>query len=184
MTTRVPLLLTVLLGFVVANPGRPETLPTEGPTIVAALDPNSEGAFRATSLFEDRTKGTGTCVTSATTLCIDDAPDDRRFEVTVDFDTSLNGGTSGQGKAIPLSSLGIRRGGLFWFFDPTNPELLIKILNGCSINGNYWIFWSAGTTVGLELTVNDTVTGRTKVYLDPDGSTALPITDTGAFSCP
>lgn len=125
----------------------------------------------------------GSCVSDDTTLCIDDEPGDARFQITVDVDTALGNGFQGPGKAIPLSSLGIRRGGLFWFFDSTNPELLLKILNGCNINGNFWVFWSAGTNVGMEVRVEDTATGRIKVYRNTDGKQAAPVTDTNAFTC-
>jgi len=143
-----------------------------------------EGRFQVTAtVFGGDAGNAQGCVPSSTTLCIDDEPGDRRFEVTVDYATANNGGTTGAGKAIPLSSLGIRRGGLFWFFDLTNPELLIKVLNGCGLNGKYWVFWSAGTTVGLDLRVTDTLAGRTATYGNVDGVPAAPVTDTGAFEC-
>lgn len=143
-----------------------------------------EGRFQLTAtVFGGDAGGAEGCVPSATTLCIDDEPGDRRFAISVDYATSMNGGSSGFGKGIPLTSLGIRRGGLFWFFDITNPELLIKVLKGCALNGKYWVFWSAGTTVALELRVTDTKSGRTVVYRDPDGTPAAPVTDTSAFEC-
>lgn len=125
----------------------------------------------------------GDCVADATTLCIDDDPGDARFEIAVDFSTALGGGSSGSGRAIPLASLGIRRGGLFWFFDATNPELLIKVLDGCGVNGHRWVFWSAGTTVGLDVRVTDTVTGVVKTYGNVDGRAAEPVVDVEAFVC-
>ncbi len=142
------------------------------------------GRFQATAtVFGGTAPPNGACVSSATTLCIDDVPGDRRFKIEVAFSTAIGNGSNGDGKAIPLAPLGIRRGGLFWFFDITNPELLIKVLNGCEINGFYWVFWSAGTTVALELRVTDTLTGRTVVYFNTDGHPADPVTDTAAFSC-
>ena len=32
-----------------------------------------------------------------------------------------------------------------YFFDQDNPELLVKILDGCAINGSYWLYVSAAT---------------------------------------
>ncbi len=125
----------------------------------------------------------GSCTSDETTLCVDDEPGDARFRITVDVDTALGNGFQGPGRAIALSSLGIRRGGLFWFFDPTNPELLLKVLNGCAINGNFWVFWSAGTNVGMDVRVEDTTTGRSVTYSNADGKQAAPVTDTGAFTC-
>lgn len=126
---------------------------------------------------------TGSCQSDETTLCIDDEVGDARFRITVDVDTEVGQGFQGRGKAISLSPLGVRRGGLFWFFNLSNPELLMKVLNGCSTNHFYWVFWSAGTTVGMTIRVEDTATGRSVVYTNPDGHQAAPVTDTGAFPC-
>ncbi len=143
-----------------------------------------DGAFATTyssiKSFVDPAVAT-TCTPDADTLCIDDVTGDRRFKVEVAY-TSAQAG-SGSGKTIVLNSLGVTRGGLFWFFDPTNPELLVKILNGCGLNNRFWVFWSAGTDVGLTLTVQDTVRGTSKVYTNPQGTAAKPVQDTAALSC-
>ncbi len=123
------------------------------------------------------------CVANATTLCIDHQPGDRRFQVRLTYSTSQSGGLSGNGRAISLSSLGVSRGGLFWFFGADNPEMLVKILNGCSINNRFWVFFSAGTNVGFTLRVTDTVTGASKVYTNPDLTNAVPVQDTSALAC-
>ena len=59
------------------------------------------------------------CTADATTLCIDQAAGDGRWEVKLDWATTLNGGSSGHAHALPLASVGISRGGLFWIFRPT-----------------------------------------------------------------
>jgi hypothetical protein len=123
------------------------------------------------------------CLSTNQILCIDNQPGDRRFRVTVTYATSQAGGKSGSGQAISLSSLGVNQGGLFWFFDPANPELLIKVLNGCPINQHFWVYYSAGTNVGLHVTVTDTTTGHTVTYTNPDLTAAPPVQDTGALSC-
>jgi hypothetical protein len=124
------------------------------------------------------------CVPSGTTLCLDDQPGDKRFKVEVLYQTAQGGGLSGLGNAIPLSSLGVHRGGLFWFFSPDNPEMLIKVLNACATaTPRYWVFYSAGTNVGLSITVTDSVTGRIKTYSNPDLTSAPPVTDTDALPC-
>ncbi len=110
----------------------------------------------------------GPCVPGPKTLCIDDAPGDGRFEATIAFDTSQAGGQGGLGNAIELDSLGISSGGVFWFFNRENPEVLLKVLNGCGVNGHYWVFWSAGTNVRMVVTVTDRRTGRQRIYQNPD----------------
>lgn len=142
-----------------------------------------DGAFAATypsiSGFLNPV-ATGPCTPDADTLCIDDQAGDRRFRVRVSFSSAQ---ASGNGKAVPLSSLGVNSGGLFWFFGASNPEMLVKVLNGCGLNNKYWVFWSAGTNVGLTLTVTDTVTGSSKTYTNPNGKAAAPVQDTSALPC-
>ena len=130
--------------------------------------------------------GTGAvaCVPSATTLCIDDQPGDRRFKLVIAWNTSQGGGQGGNGQAIPLSGLGVSGGGLFWFFSASNPEMLIKVLGACPVNGHHWVFASAGTNVGFQITITDTTTGVPKVYSNQDLQPAAPIQDVTAFACP
>lgn len=127
--------------------------------------------------------GSTSCTPGPTTLCLDDTASDRRFKATVSFSTTQGGGQSGPGTAIQTNSLGVSRGGLFSFFDPSNPELLIKVLNGCGVNGRYWVFYSAGTNVGMTINVTDTKTGAVKTYTNPDLTAAAPVQDTSAFAC-
>jgi hypothetical protein len=147
-----------------------------------------DGAFSATypkiAPWVDRAAGSGSCAASATTLCIDNTPGDRRFQVQIDYATSEGGGRSGPGNAVPLSSLGVAEGGLFWFFDAGDPEVLVKILNACPLSSTFWVFFAATTNVGFTLTVTDTVTGHHKSYANPDRQAAAPVQDTAALSCP
>jgi len=124
------------------------------------------------------------CTPSATTLCVDDAPGDARYKVQASFATTQGGGSSGPGHAIPLASLGVTHGGLFWFFSADNPELLVKILNTCSFSSNHWFFASAGTNVGLTITVTDTKTSFQQVYTNPDLHPMEPIQDESTLPCP
>jgi outer membrane protein assembly factor BamB len=135
-------------------------------------------------LFAVAANGPGVaCVAGATTLCIDDQPGDARFEVKVQFRTAQGGGLAGDGQAISLASLGLLRGGLFWFFGADNPEMLVKVLNACGLGGKFWVFYSATTNVGLTTTVRDTRTGVTRTYRNPDLTPAPPVEDTAAFDC-
>jgi hypothetical protein len=127
---------------------------------------------------------TGACTPSDTVLCIDNNPGDQRFMITATYATTQSGGLSGSGHAIPLSSLGVSQGGLFWFFARSNPEMLVKVLNACAANQRFWVFFSAGTNVGFRVTVRDTVTGSQKTYINPDLNPAPPLQDTNAFLCP
>jgi hypothetical protein len=101
----------------------------------------------------------------------------------VAYQTSQGGGLSGSGHAVALDSLGVGQGGLFWFFSPDNPEMLIKVIDGCALTGKYWVFYSAGTNVGLKVTVTDTRTRRSVLLTNPDHTAAPPVQDTSAFPC-
>ncbi|MEE8522788.1 MAG: Calx-beta domain-containing protein [Thermoanaerobaculia bacterium] len=116
------------------------------------------------------------CVAGAQTLCLNGG----RFRVRVawrDFEDD-----TGPGSVVPF---GADDSGLMWFFDADNWEMLIKVLNGCGFNGNYWVFSAATTNVEYTLTVEDTVTGAVREYVNPLGNAADALTDIEAFAtCP
>jgi hypothetical protein len=122
------------------------------------------------------------CVPDDDTLCLDDVTGDRRFKVEIDY-SSAGAHLSGKAHAIQLADKGVTHGGLFWFFSPDNPELLIKVLNACSFNNRYWVFYSAGTNVGMTLRVTDTVSGRQYVKTNTDGTAVATVQDVNAFPC-
>jgi hypothetical protein len=123
------------------------------------------------------------CIPSDTVLCLDDSPGDQRFQVTASYHTAQAGGLSGTAQAVPLERLGTNHGGLFWFFSPDNPEVLVKILNGCAVNDHYWAYITAGTNVAFTVTVEDTSRANvSKTYTNRDLTPALPIQDTLALA--
>lgn len=113
------------------------------------------------------------CFESETVLCL--AND--RFAVTVDWRTEQGGGGAGVGHAVSETD----NTGMFWFFEPSNLELMIKVLDACPVNGHFWVFFAGLTNVGYDVRVTDTVTGETNVYSNEDETTALPVLDTAAF---
>lgn len=116
------------------------------------------------------------CVPSATTLCLGGG----RFRAEVTWEDFA--GKTGAGTVVPTDSPG---SGLFWFFDPASWELMIKVIDGCAVNGRHWVFAAATTNVHYVLTVTDTTTGRSRRYENPSGVVSPAITDTGTFSdCP
>ena len=74
---------------------------------------------------------------------------------------------------------------LFWFFQPDNWELQVKVLDGCAFNGHWWVYAAAATDVEYTLTVTDTATGAVARYDNPLGRRSPAITDSAAFDvCP
>ena len=102
------------------------------------------------------------------------------------FETTQGGGRMGDALAIPLTQVGITKGGLFAFSDPANPEVLVKVLNGCgSATPFFWVFYAPTTNFGFELTVLDTLRGQAKTYVNPDRTVASTVGDREALAtCP
>ncbi|HYL05113.1 MAG TPA: hypothetical protein VE075_03685 [Thermoanaerobaculia bacterium] len=144
---------------------------------------NSNGLSVAVTITDNTQTATG-CTPGSQTLCISDQPGDHRFQVTSTFATSQGGGQSGNGGAIDLTPVSVTEGGLFWFFGAANPEMLIKVLDGCGLNNHFWVFYAAVTNVGFHVTVKDTKTGHTATYVNPDLTAAAPVQDTSALTCP
>jgi len=89
---------------------------------------------------------------------------------------------TGSGRFVPLGS---EDSGVIWFFSPSNFEVMIKVLDACTLNNRYWVFYAAVTSVEFEITVTDTFTGATKTYTNELGVSAPAVTDTSAFqTCP
>ena len=125
---------------------------------------------------------TGPCVPDNITLCLDGVRNsgDRRFEVRVAYESDF-AHVNGDGRVAHWSS---PIGGLFYFFTSDNPELLVKIINGCASNGHFWVYLTAGTNLGYTVTIRDTVTNLPPLELgNPDAVLAAPFADIEAISC-
>lgn len=64
---------------------------------------------------------------------------------------------------------------LFYFFEPHNPELLVKVLDGCGLNNRHWVFGSAATDLEYALLIRDLATGDDYVYEPTAGSVIADI---------
>lgn len=118
------------------------------------------------------------CAPSGTNyLCLQD----NRFAVTVEWEDFAH--NTGDGFVVP--GVSSADSGLFYFFNPSNWEMLIKVLDGCPVNNKFWVFFAATTNVGFRLEVLDVQAGVNKVYFNYLGESANAVTDTGAFAtCP
>ena len=86
-------------------------------------------------------------------------------------------GTEDLAARIPLSA---DTGG-FYFFDPTNFELLVKVLDGCAINQHFWVFAAGLTDVEVDVLITDTFTGEVRTYHNEQGQAFAPVQDIDAF---
>ena len=117
------------------------------------------------------------CSPSSGALCLNDD----RFAVRTLWRTPFGG--HGPGQVVP--GVSSDDSGLFYFFNPNNWEILIKVLNGCGTNDHYWVFSAATTNVEYTITVTDTEDQKVSTYFNPLGHPAQPILDTAAFAtCP
>ena len=101
--------------------------------------------------------GDPTCPNSDVTLCMLNG----RFRVTMSWTNQFNG-VSGIARAVRNSDLT----GFFYFDDPQNLELMVKILD---FGGQIKVFYGQVTNLRFELVVTDTLTGRSKTYKNTTG---------------
>jgi hypothetical protein len=63
-----------------------------------------------------------------------------------------------------------------WFSLPVftgseeNPEVFVKILDGRSVTGHFWVFHAGLTDLGYVLSVTDTMTGEARNYRKEAGT--------------
>jgi hypothetical protein len=120
------------------------------------------------------TTSTSTCTQTASTMCLNND----RFAVSATYST---GSLSGQATAVKLTS----DSGYFSFFNTSNIESVVKVLNACGLNSRYWVFAGGLTNVSTTITVRDTKTGTVKTYTNPPNTPFQPIQDTDALAvCP
>jgi hypothetical protein len=121
------------------------------------------------------TGNVATCTDSSTTLCLNN----NRFKVEATFQT--NSGQSGNAGVVKLTP----ETGYFWFFNNSNVEAVVKVIDGCGLNSRYWVFAGGLTDVRVTMTLTDTKTGQVRTYTNTAGVAFAPIQDTSAFtSCP
>jgi sugar lactone lactonase YvrE len=101
---------------------------------------------------------------------------DGRFRAEVTWQTAT--GQQGQGRPISYSDDTSE----FWFFGPGNLEMVVKMIDGCTLNQRYWTFAGGLTNVEVTLTITDTQTGKVKTYTNAQNTAFKPIQDTQAFA--
>ncbi len=113
-----------------------------------------------------------------------------RFSVSVTFRDPKAGGVRGARKHDAFAS---DTGAVFYFFEPENPELLLKVVDACGVNGRHWVFGSAATDLEYWVRISDLATVRGVTYHSRSGglitndqgysTMAGVISDTTGFPC-
>jgi hypothetical protein len=86
----------------------------------------------------------------------------------------------GPGTVVPGAS---DSAALFWYFNAANWEVLVKGVDGCALNNEWWIFAAGTTNVHHRVVVADHLRGDQRIYWSFSGPPAPAVTDTSAFSC-
>jgi hypothetical protein len=117
--------------------------------------------------------GPSTCTSNTTTLCLNNG----RFRVQAIFSAPSLGITNAPAQVVPLTT----DTGYFWFFSSNNVEIVLKVVDGRSFNGFFWVFYGALSDVEYTITVTDTTNGSFKTYRNSPGHLAS-VADTAAFA--
>lgn len=103
--------------------------------------------------------GGGTCKAGSTTLCLGG----NRFKAEVTWRDAK--GKVNTAKATPLGGVS----GSFSFGGKTF-DLLMKVIDGRTVNGWFWVFYGGLSNAEFTLRVTDVSNGNVKVYTNPKGS--------------
>ena len=150
---------TALAAFLAEQPAV-VTGPERGFDLADALAARPQQAVAAAS-----------CAGGPTAICLGGG----RFRVQARW---RNARTGASGTAGAVASQGDSAS--FWFFTPGNLELTVKVLDGRTTNGRFWVFFAALSDVEYWVTVTDTQTGAVREYHNPPG-TLCGQRDTSAF---
>lgn len=98
-----------------------------------------------------------------------------RFDVSLSYESD---GRMREAKVVDVDLPG-DSSALFYFFSPDNSEVLFKVLDGCGVNGHWWVYYAAATDQYLSIDIYDRQGGGrwSKRGMDRTAS------DTQAFSC-
>ncbi len=115
--------------------------------------------------------GSTTCSAGGDNLCLLD----NRFKIETEWRDQRTGNHD-YGTAIEASN----KSGFVWFFNQSNIELIVKMLDGRSLTGAYWLFYGALSDVEYWIIATDTDNGDVVLYRNVPGD-ICGLGDTQAF---
>jgi hypothetical protein len=120
------------------------------------------------------------CENSAVAACLLSG----RFQVTATYYNATDGEAQGQVLSFGGTRAQSDESVFYYFTDPSNFEMGVKILDACSITNTFWVFIGGLTNQGWTVAVLDTKTGNKKGYANDLNVTTVTTTDTAALPCP
>lgn len=155
---------------------RIDGLETEAPYTFRLRGEQADGGFEYSEQISATTGADAdVCRSGEGFLCLRED----RFEVQVHWKNNHRAGDHGIGRSVPVEVSD--ESGLFWFFNPDNIELVVKVLDGRMVNDSHWVFFGALSDVEYWVTVRDVAGGARRTYHNPQGRICGQ-NDTGAFS--
>lgn len=157
-----------------------EGQPSSSPTEPTKIDTLFIDVVQTPTIFQfdsnEHSQENPECEPDDRTMCLND----NRFRVTVEWSQPPQFDQPGFVRDKQPDDTGE-----FFFFNPDNTEMIVKVLDGCNFNDHFWVFYGATTNVEFTLTVTDTLSGIRQEFFNPLGQPAPAITDTQAFAtCP
>jgi hypothetical protein len=145
---------------------------------------NNGGNPQGGAMFGFLSHPGGTCTPSSLVACFFSG----HFTITSDYqlytvpfaDGHVEITSVGSGTVVPGAS---DSSALFWFFSPDNWELLVKGVDGCASNNEWWLFGAGTTNVHHRIVVADLFRGEQRIYWSFSGPPAPALTDTSGFTC-
>lgn len=122
----------------------------------------------------------GVCIPDSDTACLLDG----RFKVEVDWVTATSAGI---GKVMSFNGerAESRESVFFWFFNSTNFEMGVKMVDACVAPfDRYWVFVSGLTSQEYRVRVTKMSTGEVVTYSNPLNTLPQTEGDVSAFTCP
>lgn len=68
-------------------------------------------------------------------------------------------------------------------FDASNPEIFVKVLDGCAVNGHRWVFMAGMTDLECQVEIEEVSTGIVWTHHSKKGQQFQPVSDLKAFPC-